>query len=82
VDSSSLEPLEGAVVGVVQEGVFGQSVSTDENGRAFLPLQEDPFVPMENADYTVEVRFNGYGDYSNIITINNLTHEEVELTAN
>jgi len=82
IDSVSSEPLEGAVVGVVQEGVFDQSVSTDENGRAFFPLQEDPFIPMENIDYILEVRLNDYTNYSEVITINNLTQKEIELIPN
>jgi len=81
-DSFSLEPLKGAVVGVVREGVFDQSVSTDEDGRAFFPLQEDLFVPMENAEYTVEIRLNGYANYSDVVIINDLTQKEVQLNAN
>ncbi len=82
VDDSTGNPIEGAVVGVIGPSEFDQSITTGENGDAFFPLLQDPLILMENAEYTVEVRINGYQDYSDIISLNNLTEKEIRLISN
>lgn len=81
VDSDTLEPIQEAVIGIVGPNEFDQSYTTEEDGIAFFPLQADPFVPMENVDYTVEVRVNGYDNYSKSITISDLTKEKIKLNS-
>ncbi len=72
-------PLKDAVVVVMGPNDFNQSVTTDESGVAFFPINSDPIVLMENSNYTVEIRIPGYQDHISSISINNLTKEEITL---
>ena len=82
LDASDNEPIEGAVVGVANAGGFDQSDESGENGTAFFPQITDPVTIMENIEYTVEIRKDGYEDYSDVITISDLTEKEIKLTPN
>ena len=80
IDDLTGDPIKGAGVGVINSTGFDQGTETREGGTAFFPLTVEPPVLMEDGDYLLEVRMNGYSDYSGDLTINGLTIKEIRLT--
>jgi len=80
IDEMTNDPIQGAGVGVINSSDFDQGTETSEGGTVFFPLVVNPQVLMEDGDYTLEVRMNGYEDYSEELTISRLTTKEIKLT--
>ena len=74
------EPIPAAGIGMTNLSGFDQGGETREDGSFFFPLVVDPPVLLENGEYLIEVRMNGYADYTDTITIEDLTIEEIKLT--
>ena len=41
--------------------------------------EHDPIALMENVDYDIEIRKDGYQDYADTITVNDFTEKEIRL---
>lgn len=82
LDSITEMPVVGAVVGLVGPNDFSQGNETEAGGVAFFPIVSDPPVLMENAQYSLEIRMNGYQNYSDTVDISNLTKKEIKLIPN
>ena len=77
---TSHAPIAGAKVTLKDGGtdIFTEKQSS-LNGVVFYP---DGATPLDNNDYTLEIDADGYGAYSQSVSIDKLTHVEVELTRN
>ncbi len=80
LDIGTEEPISGAGVGMINLSGFDQGGETDEDGKLFFPIVADPPILLENGECSIEVKIDGYIDYIDTITINDLTIEEIKLT--
>ncbi|MCK5080917.1 MAG: hypothetical protein KAQ63_02035 [Candidatus Moranbacteria bacterium] len=80
LDDVTEELIQGVEVGLLGPLEFDQGSETQEDGTVFFPLTVDPPVLMENDEYAIEARINGYEDYVSTVDISDFTTKEVRLT--
>lgn len=72
-------PINNSQVRLTNGGDYDKTISTSFDGVAFFPISGEI---LASGDYTLEVKVSGYQDYSNTVTVSNLTNQEVKMTAN
>jgi len=72
-------PIKDATVKVTNADGYSAEIVTLADGLAFYPVNADPLLP---GDYNIEVKAEGFQDYTGTVSVNKLTLQEIKLIAN